>query len=125
MNYRQAAFAAVLTLLVFPITQSAEGAPPLIVGDADGSGAVDMGDVAYVQAALDAQSASTVPFALADVAHPCDGQIGVADLVLIERVARAGSRAQPVLSVCHGVAIGVPKPDHSAQGQAVTLDDTS
>lgn len=62
-----------------------------ILGDANGDGTLNLADVAFIQAALDGGYAQTVPFALSDVAHPCDGNIDAADLALVERAARVGA----------------------------------
>ncbi len=94
-----------------------------IVGDADGSGSVNHSDVAFVQAAIDSETAQTQPYALTDVAVPCDGYVDGADLALIDRAARTGPREAPVVSVCHGVAIGTPLPQPEPPSDPVTLDD--
>ena len=99
-----------------------DAAAAQVVGDANGDGVVDITDVAFIQAAMQGGGAQTGPFALSDVAHPCDGNIDDADRALVERAARAGERSTPVASVCHGVAIGDP-PLALGTGDPVTLDE--
>ena len=94
-----------------------------ILGDANGDGVVTMADVTFVQAALENRTAQTTPFALTDVAHPCDGAIDGADLILIERAARAGRTSSPVISTCHGGPVGAPRPQPEPVPGLKTVDE--
>lgn len=94
-----------------------------LIGDANGDGDLNIADAAFIQAAMNAGAAQTVPFALSDVAHPCDGNIDDADLALVERAARAGERAVPVQSICHGGFLGEPLPPAPQVGNPLTLDE--
>lgn len=96
-----------------------------MLGDADGNGALNQADVAFVQAAIDAEAAQTEPYALTDVAYPCDGYVDGADLALIDRAVRSGPREAPVDSVCHGSPLGSPQPQPQPppSGDPQTLDE--
>jgi|GEM_PF-486573 len=111
-------FLIVVSILsVLAATASAQ-----ILGDANGDGTLDLNDVTFIQAAIDGGYADTLPFALSDVAYPCDGRIDAADLALVDRAVRAGERGAPLGSVCHGGSVGeVPPPPGT--GDPVTLDE--
>ncbi|MCH9649280.1 MAG: hypothetical protein K0U98_13655 [Deltaproteobacteria bacterium] len=94
-----------------------------LIGDANGDGELNLADAAFIQAAIEGGAAQTAPFALSDVAHPCDGNINDADFALVERAARAGERATPVQSICHGGLLGEPLPPAAEVGDPLTLDE--
>lgn len=75
-----------------------------IVGDADGNGRFDSGDVVYVQEILRHDEAPAA--VLADVARPCNGRLEALDGKRLLGALLAGRTGIEVRSHCHGTLIG-------------------
>jgi hypothetical protein len=109
-------------------TAPSGAAPPQVVGDANGDGTFDVGDVQFAIDAL--RRGSSRPNPLGDVAPPCDGAIQPSDGQRLLAAHLSAASAIRVRSRCHGAvgwtrpAIGDPVPPAlPAKPPLVTLDD--
>jgi hypothetical protein len=97
------------------------GAAQPIVGDANGDGAFDVGDVAFTIDAL--RFSSQRPNPLADVALPCSEVLEPVDGQRLLGAWLAAQDGITVRSRCHGQAIGTAIAPPPSPPALVTLDD--